>query len=102
MFSTLAIALLALLAIPPVAAQIGKGRNITITGSSWGYTIKDAEASATLKLTIKQKKAIETFGLIRWGPIVTNTVTTPGSWFTPGTYFSGTYSTTTLTCKSLD
>ena len=96
MFSTLAIALLALLAIPPVAAQILKGRNISITGTAGGYTVKDSESSAMTNLKVKQQRAADKFGDVHWGPIVTNTVTTPRSWFFRA------WSTTTLECKSLN
>ena len=100
MFSTLAIALLALLANPaPVAlAQypkpgvvVPKGITITVTGT--GRTAAEADKSAEKKLHMQQIRAA---GMnIFWGPVVTHRTFTPGYW-----YFYPPVHTTTMTVKS--
>ena len=100
MFSTLAIALLALLANPaPVAlAQypkpgvvVPKGITIPVTGT--GRTAAEADKSAEKKLRMQQIRAA---GMnIFWGPVVTNRTSTPDYW-----YFYPPVHTTTMTVKS--
>jgi len=90
MFSTLAIALLALLAnpapvalaqsaMPPVAARVPG--EATIAGTGRGATSAAADAQALANLAIEKARLIrQAKGPITWGAIKTSRTTIPG-WF---------------------
>jgi len=92
MFSTLAIALMALLAnpapvalaqaIPPVAAPAPKGVRM-ISGTGWGQNIADADAAAEASLAAEEAnlKANKFQGKITFGPVKkTRSIISTGWW----------------------
>lgn len=91
MFSTLAIALLALLAnpapvalaqlaMPPVAAPVPKGVGM-ISGTGRGTTIAAANALAAANLAAEKARLIrQARGPIMWGSVMTSRTLIPGWW----------------------
>jgi len=108
MFSTLAIALLALLANPapvalaqigrpPVVAPVQRGRGIMVTGTGSGKNNADADAAALTILTRNMTRASTRNGAtgdIEWGPITTTRVTTGGYWSWSGVRVQSTMTAT--------
>ena len=111
MFSTLAIAMLALLANPapvvlaqnarpPVVAPVQRGRGIMVTGTGWGTNNAAADAAALTILTRNMNRASTrngAIGDIEWGPTTTTRVTTGGYWLWSSV---GVQSTMTATSKN--